>query len=265
MMDDDVATTPQSASAWSSIRQAQEFANAAKTLTGMADLHATLSEVVTSLGFDGVAMLHHVDFTAGGAPVIAYADYPMDFLSKVLGRRYFADDPVLAACQRTAAPFSWCELPELISLTARQREILAQAANCGLQQGFTVPINVPGEPLGSCSFARRSGRVVPEEVRQAALWVGVFAFEQARRILGLARPTAARPRLSPRQFDCVVLAARGNSDWVIGRLLGLSKDTVHEYIEAAKQRYGVATRQQLLAACLADGQLTYADVFARSP
>lgn len=246
------------------VRDAQDFVEAARRLRSMAELTSLLSDVVRSLGFDGVAMLHHIN-SADSRPVIAYSDYPMGFLSKVLGRKYLTDDPVLVACQRTAAPFDWSELPRLMTLTARHQEILTTAAQCGLGQGFTVPINVPGEPQGSCSFGLRCDRSVPQEVRQSALWVGVFAFEQARRILGLTPPSSVRPVLSPRQFDCVVLAARGKSDWIIGKLLGLSKDTVHEYIEAAKRRYGVATRQQLMAACLADGQLTYADVLERSP
>jgi LuxR family quorum-sensing system transcriptional regulator CciR len=226
----------------------------------MGDLTALLSDAAKSLGFDCVTMVHHV--APGGAleRIIAYSDYPEDYLSASLARRYFADDPMLAAGERSAAPFLWSEVPEILPLTARHQEILSAAAASGLEQGLTVPINVPGEPRGSCSFGLRGTRALSEAGSQAALWVGVFGFEQARRIVGLARPLEARPRLSPRQLDCVVLVGRGKSDGVIAQLLDLSRDTVHEYIEAAKRRYGVATRQQLLAACLADGQVTYADV-----
>lgn len=229
-------------------------------MSRMGDLVALLSDAVRALGFDCVTMAHHVDHGRMEGAAVAYSDYPEAYLYQALSRRYFADDPVLIACQRTAAPFVWSEVPNLVTLNSRHREILEAAAASGLDQGFTVPINVPGEPLGSCSFGVRFGRKLPEEGSQAAVWVGLFAFENARRILGIAQRRPERPALSPRQLDCVVLVGRGKSDWAIAQLLGISRDTVHEYVEAAKLRHGVATRQQLIASCLAEGQLAYADV-----
>jgi LuxR family quorum-sensing system transcriptional regulator CciR len=231
----------------------------------MGELTALLSDVVPEIGFDCVTMVHHVSPGASLGRAVAYSDYPEGYLARSLERGYFADDPMLAACEHSAAPFLWSEVPQLIPITARRREILQTAAGCGLEQGLTVPINVPGEPRGSCSFGLRGGRTVSEEGGQAALWVGVFAFDRARRIVGLGKAPGVKPSLSPRQLDCVFLVGRGKSDWTIAQLLGLSKETVHEYIETAKRRYEVATRQQLVAACLADGLLTYADLLVRSP
>jgi LuxR family quorum-sensing system transcriptional regulator CciR len=135
---------------------------------------------------------------------------------------------------------------------------LKAAADAGIAQGFTVPINVPGEPPASCSFGLREGRKMPEEALLATLWVAKFGFEQARRILGLAPSLAERPRLSPRQHDCLLWIARGKTDGELATILGLSRETVHGYVQAAMRRHRVYTRQQLLAACLADGQLTFA-------
>lgn len=61
--------------------------------------------------------------------------------------------------------------------------------------------------------------------------------------------------LSPRQIECVALVAQGKSDWEIGQILGLSRDTVHEYVEAARQRYGVRRRTQLVLWAVRDGHL----------
>jgi LuxR family quorum-sensing system transcriptional regulator CciR len=47
-------------------------------------------------------------------------------------------------------------------------------------------------------------------------------------------------------------------------LLGLSGGTVHKYLEAAKTRYGVATRTELVVRALFDGQLSFADVMGDS-
>lgn len=74
----------------------------------------------------------------------------------------------------------------------------------------------------------------------------------------------SRPRaLTPRQRDCVVLVARGKSDWEIGRLLGISESTVHKHVEDAKRRYGVTTRIQLVVLSLFEKRLSFADIFGR--
>jgi len=147
-------------------------------------------------------------------------------------------------------------------MTPRQVEILNAAITCGLAEGFTVPINVPGEFIGSCSFGLATGGELPRQALPAAQYVGCFAFEAARRIKRLDRPCETDPqrRLTQRQLDCLVLAAQGKSDWHIAQLLGIASDTVHQHIETAKRRYGVASRTQLVVRALFDSQITFADI-----
>lgn len=225
----------------------------------MDELTSLLSDAARELGFDCVTLIHHVAADRPG-PAIAFSDYPMAFLEVALARRFMLDDPVLAACERRAAPFAWSDLPLIVGLNARRREILEAAADCGLREGLTAPVNIPGEPPGSCSFGLAGDRPLPGDGSQAAFWVGAFAFEQARRILGLSALDRRVPRLTPRQLECVVWAGRGKSDGVIATLLGLSPETVREHMAEARRRYEVATRQQLLSACLQDGQVTFADL-----
>jgi LuxR family quorum-sensing system transcriptional regulator CciR len=47
---------------------------------------------------------------------------------------------------------------------------------------------------------------------------------------------------------------------VTGKLLGLTEGTVHKYLEAAKRRYGVSSRTELVVRALYDGHLSFADV-----
>ena len=151
-------------------------------------------------------------------------------------------------------------------LTPRQKEIL-QAAECaGLGEGFTVPAHEPGDFNGSCSFGTRYGRAVAPEAIPAAHYLGCFSFEAARRILRLraATPRTQEPRqeptLSQRQHDCLVLAAQGKTDWHIGQLLGISEQTVHKHIDAARRQYDSATRAQLIVRALYSNHLTFTDI-----
>jgi len=252
----------------SAFSDVEQFVSSARGLTRMGDLAALLTETVEALGFDYVALVHHVHFTTpeAAAQAVQVVDYPEAWHAVVAARGYFADDPVLAACQKSAAAFVWSDLPSLLPLTARQTEILEAAGACGLAEGFTVPVNVPGEFLGSCSFGIATGGELPRRALPAAQYVGCFAFEAARRIQRLEAARGGRggassgPRLTQRQFDCVILAAQGKSDWHIAQLLGISSATVHQHIEMAKQRFGVASRTELVVRALFDAQITFADV-----
>ena len=243
----------------------EEFVRASKRVTQMTELGTLLSGAVEGFGFDHVALVHHVNLTD---PTLArqsvFINYPDSWRALIRARGYFHDDPVLAAVQKSATAFLWSDVPRIIPLNPRQTEILGAAQSCGLGEGFTVPVNVPGEFLGSCSFAIRTGRQVRRELLPAAQYVGCFAFEAARRIrlAEAARPEGAppKPSLTGRQFDCVVLVAQGKSDWHIGQLLGISPETVHQHVETAKRRYEVASRTQLVVRALFDSQITFADV-----
>lgn len=240
----------------------EDFVRRANRVTRSEELTSLLSGAVDTLGFDHLALVHHVQRSA--AESVQYVDYPDAWKELAVQREYFADDPVLAACERSAAAFLWSDLPRLLPLTPRQVEILEGARACGLGEGFTVPVNIPGDFPGSCSFAVRTGRDLPRATLPAAQYMGCFAFEAARRIRILERARgapaeAARPKLTQRQLDCLVLAAQGKSDWSIAQLLGISPETVHQHLEAAKRRYGVASRTQLVVRALFDRQITFAD------
>lgn len=247
----------------------EDFVRISKRATKMGELADLLTGTVEAFGFDHVALVHHVNLSGG--PVAAqealqFINYPDAWRALMRERGYLGDDPVLAACQKSAAAFLWSEVPRIIALNPRQVEILEAASVCGMGEGFTVPVNVPGEFLGSCSFAMRAGRDVQRQLLPAAQYIGCFAFEAARRIRLSAEPssqTEKRPTLTGRQFDCLVLAAQGRSDWHIAQLLGISHETVHQHIEAAKRRYEVASRTQLVVRALFDSQITFADVIGK--
>ena len=249
------------------VTDVQEFVREANRLSDLKELEVLLSGTVRKLGFDYFALVHHVNIYQTKKKVVHLFDFPKAWTELVDKKGYFSDDPVLVACQKSGAPFIWSDVPKLISLSERQEEILRAAQSAGLGGGFTVPIHIPGEITGACSFSTSSGRDVPEASLPAAHYVGSFAFEAARRMVqrGASKRHPARtlppsPRLTRRQLDCVVLAGRGKSDKDIAQILGIADQTVHQHMEDAKRRYDVATRMQLIVRALFDSQLAFADL-----
>lgn len=242
----------------------QHFVRTIREAASLEDITGILSDATRRFRFDHFAMLQRLSAQDSATPV-QLSDYPAQWVDLLVSGSYYVHDPVLVAVEKSVAPFSWDDLPDLVQMTKQQRIYMKSAHEQGLTRGYTVPIHVPGEASGLCSFVTADNRELPAESLPAAQYLACFAFEAARR-LALARPGPEQgeakpvPRLTQRQLDCVVLAARGKSNWVSGKLLGLSPDTVHKYLESAKRRYGVSSRTELVVRALFDGQLTFKDI-----
>ena len=50
---------------------------------------------------------------------------------------------------------------------------------------------------------------------------------------------------------------RGKTDWEIGHILSISPDTVTQYMEMARLRYGVAKRMQLAVRAIYLGDIGF--------
>lgn len=229
-----------------------------------ADLWELLAEISREMGFSYFALTHHVDIREAPRPAIRLANYPSDWVDYFDDQKLGPSDPVHRASHLTSVGFPWSRLSSLIELTPRDHEVLELAARRGIGDGFTIPAHVPGESNGSCSFATRAGATLSETRLPLAQLVGAFAFEAARQVWRMREGgLSPRPQLTDRQRDCVVWAARGKSDWEIAKILGISHETVIQYLKRARDRYGVTKRTQLAIHTLFDGTISFIDVLKR--
>lgn len=240
------------------IRLAEEFVDKASAVSDLAELAVQLEDVSRELGFRYVALVHHVSLRRKAPRLIESSNYPPVWSEMFVGRRYFVDDPVLQASQRTVVAFAWSDVGRLLALTRRHRAILSASRREGMGEGITVPAHVPGEPNGSCSFATKTGRPLPGRARLlTAQLIGLHAFERARQLKGYPAFSEQVPHLSPREEDCLRLLVGGASDKLIARQLKLSPETARRYIKTARAAYGAATRTELVVRALRDGLVTY--------
>lgn len=228
-------------------------------------LHEALAKVTRLLGFSQFAMGHHVDLSCPPPGAIRLTTYNEDWIYHGLDRGYFSDDPVHLATTKALNGFLWRDVGEYVRLTARHKQIMAEAIGFGLGAGFTVPVHLPGEYQGSCSFAAATTDNIQEDTLLIALLCGRFAFEAARRVmrkkLNLVETNV--PDLTPRQLEALILVGRGKTDREIGHILGVSRSTAHEHVEGVRKAYGNAQRAYLIVRALFDGQIAFADLLRR--
>ncbi len=213
---------------------------------------------VRALGFSYAACASHVDPLKPPRGAVMMVDYPQAWLERFSDRRYADRDPVFKTACRQALPFQWSDDHFRRPLASDQIDILNEAADAGLGDGFTIPIHSPDALPASCSLAIGPDGVDPLNVRQAH-WYAVYAHESVLRLTSdRARPE--RPILSRRERQCLELIAQGKDDFAVSVLLGISEHTAHNTIRRAMRKYGVATRVQAFVRALRDGEIRLEDV-----
>jgi LuxR family quorum-sensing system transcriptional regulator CciR len=237
---------------------ASEFERQAELCVSDEVLGSLLGDAAHELGFEHFAIVHSVSFRREDPSFVSIDNYPDSWAEEFVGKQLYLDDPVLAASQRTAKGFRWSDVARLLSIQERHHNVLERSSRYGMGYGFTVPANVPGEPCGSCSFAVRKGRSLPEANLRCAELIAVDAFDAARRIRKMPH-LGAVPHLSRRQRQCVRLLAAGKTDWEIAVILGLSPETTRRYVKSARAAYNTVTRTQLVVHTLRDGQISFDD------
>lgn len=240
----------------------QQFVAESPNAASMTELSKLIESASKELGFEHYAIAHHIRF---GRPSenVRLSNYPLEWLG-ILREEDKASDPILRAAERTSTGFRWEKVGQLIRITDKEQKRLRRAASHGLARGFTIPNHIPGETFGSCHFAVSGNRPFPDESLPAAQSLGCFAFEAARQLLATRSESSnsyvVPAPLTERQRDCLVFAAKGKSDSVIAQLLNIKPKTVNEHIEAAKRRYAVATRTQLVVKALFRSEICYSEV-----
>ena len=243
---------------------AQAFVARVTTVSSAGDLDDALRAITLDMGFQFFALSHHVDIAEAGGRAIRLHNYPDRWADYYDANALGVSDPVHRASHVTSVGFRWSHIPQMISLTSRDRKVLLLGSDQGIGDGYTIPANVPGEARGSCSFANAAGRPMADDMLPLAQLTGAFAFEAARRLWSVRQfELVPAQTLTDRQRDCALWAARGKSDWETSRILGLSEETVALHIKHGCERYGVNKRTLLAIRALFDGTLTFTDIFRR--
>ncbi|MBL8558741.1 MAG: LuxR family transcriptional regulator [Hyphomonadaceae bacterium] len=241
-----------------SSRVAIEFMEKCRAAASADAVRDVLFADMAAMGFAYVACCSHVDPLRPPPGAVNMINYPAAWLARFSAENYAAHDPVFMAARTSAVPFFWDDVLKGRRLTRLQRDILQDAAAIGLANGLTIPIHSPGALPASCSLVPGPDGVDPLQV-PAVFLMAVYAHERARALLDDGAH-ALRPALSARERECLALAGAGKSDWVIGRMLGIHERTVHNTIERAKKRYGVAFRVQAVVRAVLDGQIRIDDL-----
>lgn len=235
------------------------FARQCERAEDLDDIRDLLAVELQRLGFRYFCCCTHVRPNRPTPGAIYLHNYPEPWVEHYTKAKLFDRDPVFVIGRHFALPFSWQD-PRFIALMAPdQAGIMEAAAGHGLKFGVTVPLHGPSRHSASCSLIAEASHIDPERVFIAHRYAAQ-AYEAARALIGpdRGRPLVVLPR---RERECMKLVAIGKDDAAIAMILGISAETVRQYVESAKQRLNTTKRPHAVAYALYTEAIDIEDLF----
>jgi DNA-binding CsgD family transcriptional regulator len=223
-------------------------------------LEAALHALVRDLGFQGGLYVHlgHALRPAGGAVVCT----PVRFVATAVSdRRLYVEegalacDPVMDRAARAHTPFAWTSAitPDL---TPAQKQLHTRLRGRGIYAGVAAPVQDYAAGPAYLSlysvFGDEAERLARENGPELAYAAAEF-HERAKAQLPAFSEDADRHALTPREIECMRLAAIGWTSAQSGTALHLATRTVEFHLQNAASKLGAPNRVCAVAMAVSQG------------
>jgi DNA-binding CsgD family transcriptional regulator len=160
------------------------------------------------------------------------------------GARLSRYDPVVQAIFTYPSAFTWREVEQRIT-NKEALQVFERARAFGAHGGLTVPIHGPlGDVMGVTLVSNNDCDFDPQTRMNMQVAATIFA-SRGLALAEIEREASPDPGLSRREIQCVYWINEGKTDWEIGRILGISEDTVAYHLKNVKSKLGVSRRSQI--------------------
>ena len=212
-------------------------------------------EFVQALGFDSAMFVH---LSSGGAPIspwVLFGDKD-PWIEHYAAQNYAGVDPTISLAFQSRQAFTW-EQAEHPDGSRDERRFFGEAREVWAKDGLIVPIHGPYGEFSVVNLPCDHKILLDDQ--EAAILRGACQMYAALGLNfakgALPAPPVPIPPLSRRERQCVFWMAMGKYDGETAIILGISLNTVREYLLSAKAKLGVETRAQMALRALACGLL----------
>lgn len=208
-------------------------------LGGSIEVHyALLKKFCAEAGFRHVSYFDCMAY--GGVDARYMSNVPEAWWDHYRAEGFEAEDPAVAATYHAATPFFWNDLKP--TATALGRRCLEDAEGAGLGNGLVLPIRTRHDELFALVVAGRDEQASIDLVSD--LFLVAHMFHAAASALLILKPAL---HLTPRQTECLTLAAEGKTMVEVGVIIGVTTKTVESHVKGAFDRLGTHTIAQAVA------------------
>lgn len=180
---------------------------------------------------------------------------PENYVHHYLENSYVTEDPAVTQISQFNRPFSLTELLDADNLSKKERRIVHEGSEFGINEALIIPIiNNNGDvavlsPCGKYPDLSKRARSVTE-------MVGIYAHQKLRRMaLAKKKEPPIESRLSQRERDVMQWVAHGKTNDEIAALLGVTHSTVRSHIQRIMNKLGAANRTGAAMMALVRGEI----------
>lgn len=202
-----------------------------------------------------VGSFAHVSHAGRG---FGFYGVPRAWHERYIEAQHYTHDPVFqhALSGRPRTTWNDCKRSALTGgASDRSLSIFDEAAECGLYDGFIMPVHgIAGLP--GCVTYGGEDIDLGEDMQASLYLVGAYAFEGLRRLVENFQPVP--PMFTQQELRVLRWSAEGKSATDIAKIMDISPHTVRDHHNKIKVKYGVYTMVQACVFAAIDGTLRVA-------
>jgi DNA-binding CsgD family transcriptional regulator len=211
------------------------------------ELTARVKTVAASLGFDTFLLGIEVSRPLLKPLQHAVSCYPEQWQRIYGEREYLKKDPTVAHCQSKASPLIW----EESMYSEGSRDLWEESRSFGLIYGVSIPVHERQGVKSMISLARDkpidSDPRELESLLNGARVLANCAHSAMGRIVVPKMMENRDPKLSMRERECLLWAARGKTAAEIGLILNIAESTAVFHLKNVLKKFDVVNRTQAIA------------------
>ena len=164
------------------------------------------------------------------------------------------NDPMVAHCLRSTAPFEWRDAPYDPLSNLKAKEVMDRATDFRMKEGFCVPIHTSDGYQAVVTMAGERLELAGK-VRRALNLMALYAYGKAIELCAPTRFPAPR-LLTKREREVLQWTAVGKTSWEISQILGVAESTITAHIKAAAAKFAAPNRVATVVAALRRGEIS---------
>lgn len=212
----------------------EEFIDRSNSTNTVKELFDLFEQAVKPFGIDQIVFSLMTDHAAldrqAGHGILA--NYPEDWMKFYGEQGYESLDPVRHHMFAADGPFAWDDLINSPALTKKQKTFFNQAADAGLQIGFGIPLRGTRGAIAGFGLASNTRQLDLDQNALSRMNLISQQFYQVFLSLERRSDLKPAPRLSEREQEILKWCANGKTRWEIGRILGVSENTVNYHLRS---------------------------------
>lgn len=215
-------------------------------------LKLVLRAICSRFGLSHVTYFGRSIPTRSGFGTVLLTTYPDEWVSRYFEKKYQEIDPVVACGIASLLPIQWSKLPRQDKSV---RNLFGEASEFGVgRQGITVSVRGLRSDYALMSFNRDCGDAEWLDFSINSMSdLNYLAYLFHSEVINVHADDCStlKPKLTGREAETLLWAARGKTAWETAKILGLSEKTVNFHTSNACAKLGVATKTQAVATVVA--------------